>query len=171
MRTCFLAIIFLLVIGSNNLFAQQEASATVGASAGVSTPIVVTKSVDMVFGPMSISMSTGGTIVLSPDGRRKSSGGVTIPTGPSDPSGASFTVASMGGYAYYVTLPTAVLTDKDCAPGIMNISDFTTSVPINTILNYGTQTISVGATLTVSKAEVIEEQEAVIPFNVTIIYN
>lgn len=165
-----IAIIMLLSVG-NNVVAQQVSAVNAGASAGISTPIVVSKSVDMVFGPVSISMTTGGTVILSPDGKRTSTGGVTLPTGVSNPSGASFTVASMGGYAYYVTLPSVVLTDKDRAPGTMDIYNFTTSVPINTVLNYGTQTISVGATLKVSKADVIESQEMVIPFNVTIVYN
>jgi len=151
-------------------FSQQVASATSGAKAGITTPVVVSKSADLVFGTISVSMTNGGTIIINPDGTRTTSGGVHIPTFPPASSGASFTVASQD-YTYYISLPTTVLDPKEYDLKVMDIGHFVTNPVINETVNSGTKTIGIGATLTVGPAKSIASEEVVVPFPIIVTYN
>src|SRR5579872_3372988 len=101
MKALFSTFLFTIIFAAD-ANCQQVASATAGAKAGITTPVVVSKSKDLDFGTVSISMTSGGTIVLSPDGTRTTTGGVHIPTNPPSSSGAAFTVASQD-YTYFIT--------------------------------------------------------------------
>jgi hypothetical protein len=161
--------IFLLLPGS--IYAQQQlSSASAGVSATISTPISVSKSVSMSFSNISVSPTQGGSIILDPTGKESTSGGVSI-TNSQVGAPASFTVSGQGGYAYSVNLPTAPVSIDDSSANLLNITTFTSSPPVSGESQSGTQTINVGATLNLEKAEEAGEFEAEIPFDIQVNYN
>ena len=138
---------------SNSSFAQ--ASATASASATIITPITIAKNVDMNFGNVAVSASTGGTVVLAPAGTRTTggAGGVTLPSTIGTVAAADFTVSGQASYTYAITLPTTANL-SDGSGHTMAIGSFT-SYPSSTgtLSGSGTQDLTVGATLTVAAAQ------------------
>jgi hypothetical protein len=117
-----------------------------------------------------VSKEKGGSIVMDPNGKESTKGGVQI----TNPNGApaSFTVAGQGGYTYSISLPKNPIALDEENVGLLNITDFTTSpVVTGPILQSGTQTINVGATLNVDKAEESGTLDAEIPFDIQVNYN
>src|SRR4051812_15235505 len=93
-RMSFLSIAIMLMAGyQTNVFAQ--ATATAAASANVIAPISMTKTVDLNFGNIAVSVSSGGTVVLVPAGTRSAggAGGVTLPVTSGTVAAATFTVS------------------------------------------------------------------------------
>ncbi len=159
-----------LVLGFANANAQQTSSATATASATIITPISIAKTADMNFGNIAVSSSAGGTVVLAPAGTRTTTGSVTLPATAGSPAAASFTVTGQGNYTYSITLPsTATLTDG--ASHTMTVGTFTSNPSSTGTLSSGTQTVSVGATLTVGAAQTPGTYTTSTPFTVTVNYN
>ena len=161
-------ILFSLSAGS---YAQVTGSA--GASATVVTPISITKEVDMEFGNLAVQPLTGGTCVMLPNGSRTATAGVTLPVVTGGPTAASFTVTGMPTYTYSIILPSTPLTiTRQTGTETMAISLFTSSpTPTGVIGAGGTQTLTVGATVTVNAGQVAGHYVAGTPFNVTVNYN
>src|SRR5580704_16443050 len=91
---------------STSSFAQATATAT--ASATIITPISIAKNVDMNFGNIAVSASTGGTVILATAGTRTTGGsGVTLPSTTGTVAAADFTVSGQASYTYAITLPTS----------------------------------------------------------------
>jgi len=143
----------IIVVGYSSLtYAQNTATASV--SANVVVPIAIVKNVDMSFGNASVSVSSGGTVVLTPSGTRSAGGsGITLPATAGTVAAARFTVSGAPTYTYAITLPSSVIMN---GPGsaTMTVNGFT-SVPAasGTLNSGGIQTLSVGATLTVAASQ------------------
>ena len=148
-----LIIILGLTIGCHSYsFAQASVSAV--ANAHVIAPISLVKNVDMNFGNIAASVSTGGTVVLAAAGTRATggSGGVTLPAAAGTVAAASFTVSGTDSYSYAITLPGTVTISN--GSNSMTVSSFNSN-PSSTgsISSAGTQNISVGATLNVAAGQ------------------
>ena len=131
-----------------------QATATAAASANVIAPISMIKNVDMNFGNIAVSMSTGGTVSLVPSGTRSTggAGGVTLPATSGTVAAASFTVSGNASYTYAISL-TATVTITNGTQS-MTVNGFS-SIPSSTgaLSTGGTQTINVGAVLNVSAGQ------------------
>lgn len=116
----------------------------------------------------SLVAGTGGTAVVSAASVRSVTGGVSEVT--STVSAASFTVTGESGSTYSITLPATAQTlslDGD-ATKTMSVSDFTSASANNLTLVSGSDTFSVGATLTVGNAQAVGTYSGT--FEVTVSY-
>ncbi len=155
---------------TSSSFAQ--ATATASSSATIITPISIAKTVDMNFGNLAVSGTLSGTTTLAPAGTRTTggAGGVTLPATTGTVSAASFTVTGQGGYSYIITLPTSCTLTS--AGHTMIMGSFTSSPSVTGLLAPGgTQTLTVGATLTVSAAQAAGTYTNAAGVPVTVNYN
>ncbi len=110
-------------------------------------------------------------MVLSPEGTITVTGGVKRPAIPSWVAAAMFTVSGLPEYAYTISVPENATLSNDVAD-TMKISKFTSSPAGNGLLNpSGTQTIKVGATLTIAKAQAAGVYTNTTEVKVTVNYN
>jgi hypothetical protein len=140
----------LLITTAYGATAQSTANAT--ATATILTAISITKTVDMNFGNISVQAATGGTVILSTAGVRSTTGGVTLPATGGTVTAASFTIGGEGAYTYSVTA-------------------FLSNPSGTGTLTGGAQTLTVGATLTISAAQATGLYTSETGFNVTVNYN
>lgn len=159
----------LLAMLGAGAMAQETATAT--ATATIVTPISIAKTVDMNFGNVAVQSTTGGTVVLSPEGTRTTTGAVTLPVVGGTITAASFTVEGQGSYTYAITLPTTDLVLSDGAAHTMIVKSFTSTPSGTGELTAGSQVLNVGATLEVAAAQVAGTYVSGTPFNVTVNYN
>ena len=156
---------------SNSSFAQ--ATATASASATIITPISITKTIDLNFGNVAVSATTGGTVILDPTGSRTTGGGggVTLPATTGTVAAASFDVAGAASFTYAITLPTSTVTISS-GSNSMNVTTFT-SLPsaTGTLSSGGTQTLTVGATLAVAAGQAPGSYTNTTAIPVTVNYN
>jgi len=164
------ALAMLFTTGASHVYAQATATASISAT--ITTPIALSKSGDMNFGNAAVSMSAGGSVVLSPSGARSTGGsGVTLPSNAGTVSAAGFMVVGMPNFTYAITLPSsAVISGPGAAT--MTVSSFT-SIPAatGTLNSSGTQALAVGATLNIAPGQPsgIYTNMAAVP--VTVNYN
>lgn len=133
------------------LGAAHAASTTADASATVVEPIAITKSADLAFGKF--SAGTGGTVVVDTDGNRTVTSGVVLLTGTPG-AAATFDVSGDNGATYAITLPTgpATLTGGSGSDE-MSVDTWVSAPDATGTLTSGTETVKVGATLTVGSAQ------------------
>ena len=138
---------------TKELYAQ--ASATASVSATVIAPVALAKNVDMNFGNAAVSLSTGGTVILNTaSSRTATGGGVTLPATTGTVSAANFTVSGAASYTYAITLPSSTVINGP-ASSTMTVSSFTSTPSATGILSSGgTQTLTVGASLSVAAGQV-----------------
>lgn len=148
-------------------FAQVSASAS--ASATIVAPIAIAKTVDMNFGNVAVSPTVAGTVIMTPAGARSITGGVTLPATTGTVTAASFTVTGTPGYTYSITLPGATtITD---GTNTMGVGTWTSSPTPTGTLTGGTETLTVGATLTVAAAQPAGVYTSATACTVTVNYN
>ncbi len=125
----------------------------------------------MNFGEVAVSGKADGKVILAPTGKRTANGGVNLPSKNGTSTAASFTVSGEESYTYAITLPTnCVITSSGFD---MIVDDFKSnpSVVEGGVLTLGRQTLLVGATLNVTKGQLIGEYINTVPFSVTVAYN
>ncbi|MBS4043494.1 MAG: DUF4402 domain-containing protein [Chitinophagaceae bacterium] len=163
--------IIMVYLSINYSFAQATASAT--ATATIVTPISITKNIDMNFGNISVT-SSGGTVILDPNGTRTKTGGITLPIITGTVTAAQFTVSGQGNYTYDITLPSSSVVLSSGANS-MNATSFTCSIGTTagslSAGSPGTQTFNVGATLAINANQPSGSYTTATPFNVTVNYN
>lgn len=162
--------IAIIIIGSvTTSLAQVTDAAT--ATSTIITPIAITKQVDMNFGYVAVS-SINGTVVLSPAGSRSKTGGITLPQVAGTVTAASFKIDGADTSTYSITIPSGDYTITRSGSAETMIVNTFTSTPSNTgVLNNGTQTVSVGATLNVGGSQVAGVYTNTTGFDVTVNYN
>ncbi|MFT5251424.1 MAG: hypothetical protein ACI87N_000403 [Flavobacteriales bacterium] len=132
--------------------------------------ISIFKNTDMNFG--TIAASTAGTVILSASGSRTASGGLMLPSFTGAVSAAQFTVNGDPNYTYTITLPTNyTLYESGIGPASMLVNAFTSTPSATGNLSGGTETILVGATLTVGGSQTAGYYTNGIGFEVTVNYN
>jgi len=162
----------LIMLAGSCCFTYAQNTATGSVSANVVVPIALVKNVDMNFGNASVSVSTGGTVVLTPSGTRSAGGaGVTLPATAGTVAAAKFIVSGAPSYTYAITLPSNV-TISGPGSATMMVNGFTSAPSASgTLSAVGTQTLSVGATLTIAASQIpgIYANATAVP--VTVNYN
>jgi len=142
-----------LLGSASGAFAQATANAS--ASATIITPITISKTIDMNFGNVAVSASTGGNVVLSTSSGRTTSGagGVTLPSTTGTVSAAQFTASGQASFTYAITLASSA-TLSDGSGHTMTVGSFVSNPSATgTLSSSGSQTLSVGATLAVTAAQ------------------
>ena len=152
-----------------SVISSAQVKATATASSTIVTPIGITKTVDMNFGNVAVNSTTAGTVVLTPEGTREKTGGVTLPATKGTVTAAQFNVTGADGYTFAITLPTDI-TISNGAGGSMIVNNFI-STPDGTGTISGDTPIKVGATLNVAAGQVAGTYTSVTPFEVTVNYN
>jgi hypothetical protein len=149
----------------------MSSTAASSISATIVTPIGITKTIDMNFGNLAASTSAG-TVVLTPEGTRTVTGGISLVSNTGTVTAASFEVTGEGSYTYSISLPNETFTLKRTSGSeTMLINNFTSIPSGSGKLISGTQMIMVGATLIIDADQTIGEYVSETGFNVTVNYN
>lgn len=164
----FLPLVIVMFLISGSAFSQVTASAT--AEATILEPIAISKTVDMNFGNLAVNASPG-TIILTPESARSATGGVTfLPSNVGTITAASFTVTGLADATYSITLPVAATVISN-GGNDMTVDTWTSTPTPTGTLTGGTQTLNVGATLSVPASSPSGVYTSATPFNVTVNYN
>jgi hypothetical protein len=167
-----LGLLLLSAFGLNqSAFAQANGNATTNGGGTVIRGVSITKNVDLEFGEM-VSSSTSGTVVLSAAATtsRSATGGVTLASqGGITPTAAEFRVSGNPNYTYTITLPTTVTITRSGGTETMTIDTFTKSVASPQLNGLGTELWYAGATLNVGADQVAGRYDGT--FQVGVAYN
>jgi hypothetical protein len=166
-------LVALLLVGfsANAIAANPSVSKTATATAVIVTPIGMTKTADLSFGNI-VASAAGGTLVVSTSGGTTYTG-VSAPSAAGTITAASFDVTGAAGMTYAITLP-STFTLSDGASHSMSVGTFTdaaASGTLGTLSGTGTQTINLGATLTVGASQVAGTYTNAADCTVTVNYN
>ncbi|WP_212005279.1 DUF4402 domain-containing protein [Chitinophaga sp. HK235] len=166
-----LVVIFSIITGGKAV-AQTSATATANATAGVVTPITLTKTVDLNFGIL-VPSGTPGTLTLTPMGIRTHAGGVSVLSATGMVTPALFAVSGESGYAFGITLPGTDVILTNGGGQTMHVSDFVSfpSVATGGTLVGGVHTLTVGGMLHVDANQAAGIYTSQTPFSVTVNYN
>jgi hypothetical protein len=173
-KITFFAAIAMIAFTTNS-FAQDDASAFVATNAKVITPITIAGVNALSFGDI-VGTAGGGTVTIATDGGRSSSSTDLLITGtPGTVSAASFTVTGEADYTYEITLPTAtfLVENGDTEPATMSVGTLTASPGVGStgVLTGGSETVSVGAILTVAANQATGVYTNANEMIVTVYYN
>ncbi len=162
--------LFLVVVAAENVNAQANSATVLAAStsANIIATITLANTTPLAFG--NIIAGTGGTVVISPDGGRTSTDGVTLQNAVPG-TAAVFGVTGLDGAAYSITLPAAnvILTHTDGST-TMTIDKDTFTHSVDGTPTIGTNnSFNVGATLTVASAQTAGAYNGT--YSVTVTYN
>lgn len=138
------------------------------ATASVSGAQTLTNPQPLAFGSFAPGVSSG-TVTISPAGARSSGGGVFLVSSGAG-AAASYTVGGTSNATYAITLPLDGVVVLTSGPNSMAVNNFSSSpAGAGVIGGGGTQTLSVGATLTVGGNQATGSYSG--SFNVTVEYN
>jgi hypothetical protein len=141
----------------------QTASAPFTANARIVTPISIVKATDMNFGDV---VAGAGTVVLTTAGVRSTTGSTNLGNGVGV-TAATFTVSGQANSTYAITLPGSANITGPGSP--MSVGTFTSNPSGTGLLTGGTQTLALGATLTVAAGQATGTYSG--PFSVSVNYN
>ncbi len=145
-------ILFALIAGTT--FAQNTSSGTADASASIVSAITIANGTPLNFGK--ILKGTAGTVIISPDGTRSVTGGITEISGTPF-SASTFIVNASEGFTYTINYtPSITLTNASLVAGTktMTVDTFTNDLG-STVTGTGEdQDLKVGATLNVANDQV-----------------
>ena len=148
------------------VFSQTQATATFTASVTIIEPIGITTTSDMNFA--SVDAKTGGSIILTPQNDRITTGGVELADG-STVSAASFKVTGENGFSFSLSLPKGEYHLSDGSETVI-IKDFTSNFHESTISST-TPEIKVGATLDIKAGQQPGNYKTLNAIPVTVNYN
>lgn len=145
-------------------------NAVANVSGTVVAPIAITKDTDLQFGKF-MAGPVGGSVVVVPAGTR-TAGGDTVLVAGTPSTAATFTVTGETGTTYSITLPGAPILLSDGATHTMSVGTFTsTPAAAAGSLATGTESLKVGATVTVGPAQVAGVYTNTTDLNVIVNYN
>lgn len=165
-------ILCLFVIGmitglSNNLMAQTTATVSNNASCTIIAPIGITAGQDLMFGDI---IKGTGTVTIATNGDRTITDAMKSGTQLGTIQAASFTVSGEEGYSYAITLPVNDLVKLSLTDATdMAVNNFVSSPSGTSTINPESNTILVGATLTVASDQLAGDYTG--SFSVTVAYN
>ena len=162
-----LVFIFSFIILSCSTDGMAQATATFTASVTIIQPIGITNTANMNFA--NLDAKTGGAVILTPDNTRISQGGVALKDG-NTVSAATFEVTGQAGCTYSISLPNS---DQVLTNGTDNIiiRNFTSSLKDTGSLAFGSQTLSVGASLEINPNQTPGNYTSPGSFNISVNYN
>lgn len=154
-------------------FGQISTFATAASSATIITPLSITKvgGADLKFGNI-VADEDGGTVTVTTEGERSASG-LTLPAATLGVfQAAQFTVTGLANSTYSITTPDAFTVVGPEGSTAMGVSTFVTNpTPTGTLSSEGSQTIKVGATLTVNANQVAGTYTNAADLKITVAYN
>ena len=167
MKTLTIILSFVFISLGGTCFCQTSATASFTASATIIQPIGVTTTSNMNFA--GIDAKSGGTITLTPENTRITSGNVVLANGAMV-SAAAFEVTGEPGFAFSISLPQE---DYVLSNGNENmiIKEFTSSFTGGGNLTGGSKVVRVGATLNVNPNQTPGVYNSTRPMNITVDYN
>ena len=145
-------ILAMLIAGSSNVKSQSP-SATANAFATIVTPITISKNQDINFGNLDVQSLNGGKVILSPDGFRTVTSGVSLPSNAGAVSAADFTVMGSNASTFSIDLPATVMLVHSSGMESMIADSFTSTPSGSGVLTGGSEHIKIGATLAVAAAQ------------------
>src|SRR6056297_1458191 len=140
-------IIMVLFFGFS--YGQTQASATFTASVTIIEPIGITTTSNMNFA--ALDAKSGGTVILTPDNDRITSGGLELADG-ANVSAATFRVTGQKGFSFSISLPKG---EYPLTSGMENVilKDFTSNLGESGGFTNGVSEIRVGATVEVNPGQ------------------
>jgi len=151
------------LLGANTYAASDTGTAT----ATVMTPISISADTALDFG--AFSPSTGGTVTIATDGARSSTGAVVLSSTDTGNNGV-FTVTGQASATYAITLPSDGTVTIDSGANSMDVDTFTSNPSgTGTLSGGGSQTLNVGATVTVGSSQAAGSYSGT--FDVSVEYN
>jgi TRAP-type C4-dicarboxylate transport system substrate-binding protein len=162
----------LMIAFTTAAVAQSTATTTAATSARVITPITITKVVDMNFGNL-VATAAGGDIVLPTSGARTGDAAILLGTQNGTVAAASFTVTGETDFTYAITLPSASfdVSNGDTTPATMSVGTFVSSPSSTSKLTSGSETLIVGATITLDANQKSGAYTNVDALAITVNYN
>ncbi len=170
-----LAIIFIAIFGMTFAFTSvnaQNAVETAQTDATIIAPIAITNQVGLNFGNI-VALTGQETVTVSPAGVRSSSNALSLPTTtPGTVTAASFTVTGLADATYSIVLPAAAF-DVTSGANTMSVGTFTSTPSVATggTLTGMTETLTVGATITVGASQPAGSYTNSNALTVTVAYN
>jgi hypothetical protein len=158
--------IVMLVGLSNNLNAQNTATAAADANATIISPITIEAGSALSFGDI---IAGAGTVTIATDGTRTNGYQAFSGNQTGTVAAASFDITGQGAYTYAITLPTSDVTLNDGDSGEMVVNNFVSTPDGTGELVDGASTVSVGATLNVTAGQTTGVYAG--SFDVTVAYN
>jgi len=150
------------LLGANTYAASDTGTAT----ATVMTPISISADTALDFG--AFAPSTGGTVTIATDGARSSSG--VVPSSTDTGNNGVFTVTGQASATYAITLPSDGTVTITSGGNSMDVDTFTSNPSgTGTLSGGGSQTLNVGATLTVGSGQAAGSYSGT--FDVSVEYN
>lgn len=162
-----------MIAFTTNAVAQSTAETFAVTNAKVITPIKIVKNVDMNFGNL-VATAAGGPIVLSTANARTGDAAILLGTQNGTVTAASFTVTGETDFTYGITLPSTFnVSDAVTAPdtGTMAVGTFVSSPDATGTLTAGTETLKVGATITLVANQASGVYTNATDMIVTVMYN
>ncbi|HSI70236.1 MAG TPA: DUF4402 domain-containing protein [Gillisia sp.] len=169
MKKITLLTAIVMIAFTANSFGQVEAS--VATSANVITPITIEGVNALNFGDI-VGTAAGGTVTVSATGERSSSVTDLLIATTGTISAASFTVTGEAEYGFDITLPESyVVSNTDATPATMAVDTFTSAPDATGTLTAGTETVTVGATLTLIENQASGTYTSTDGLAITVQYN
>jgi hypothetical protein len=171
-------LLFVLLSLTAITFGQTNV-ASANATATLVAPITIARTAHLNFGDVYVSAATPGTIVIGTDGTRSATGGAGLPAIGAVGNAATFDVTGTNNDTYTITLSPASINITDVA-GLnpLVVDTFTQAAAagvLGTLSATGTQTINVGATLTLPANHPTGAYSSANPsgqtFSITVNYN
>jgi hypothetical protein len=161
--------------------AQSSQSISVQASAEIIEAMTLSQTNKLNFGTIALKSTAGGTVVLSSNSNTRNYTGGLAGGGPENQNAtnATFEVSGASLAAYTVTLPAAItLTHTSTETGINTMeitamkarfNDAASDSVTSTISSEGTDSFSLGATLTVQENQILGQYSG--QYEVSVNYN
>jgi len=163
------AVLLLFLLFSIQGFCQASATSTITARVTVVEPIKITKSVDLNFGNV-IGSFTTGTLTLDPDGVRTANGLQISNAVPGDVTAAE-AIVTHNNNNYSISLPESfTLYNSENPNQFLLINQFTVQ-PSPNAGDEGSDILKIGATLNLEANQLPGYYTNSAGFNVTVSYN
>ena len=163
-----LASLFVMVLATQRVNAQNQASVSANATATIVKSISIEKNADLQFGKI-IAASTAGQVQIQTDGSRTiAAGNVVLFNQGSDHQAAAFKTIGSPNATYSLSFPSSVSLTGPTGSDPMTIEGFVHSAT-GTLSASGEETFNVGATLNVGANQAAGEYAGT--FSVTAAYN
>jgi hypothetical protein len=174
--TMLLAAVILMAGITATVKAQSTVTGTT-AGAVIITPILLVQDAPLHFGVLSVLTGSGGTCVLSTANIRSATGGVNLSAQAPVSTNAAYHVTGQVSTTYALTLPATITVTHTTIPAntmaigtlVARFLGAGADAVTSTLSAGGTDSFTVGGTLTVSAAQVAGVYSGT--FNVTVAYN
>ena len=162
-----------MIAFTTNAVAQSTATDFAVTNATVIAPITITKTIDMSFGNL-VSTVAGGDVNLPTSGARTGDVDILLGSDNGTVTAASFDITGEASYSYGITLPTSLDVTDVASSTTMAVGTFV-SLPAatgsGTLSTGGTQTLLVGATITLGAGQAAGDYTNTTDMIVTVMYN